>query len=164
MLLDAWHRQVTMINKLAGLVTEENRRVKPSDDGMPLEEQLAHIHQVRREWLGATGSSAAEGLGAVYRKVEGGYAPIEDLNEIKRQVELSGSAVGCGFAEFMVEGAPLIKQYENPVLFLQHMLWHEGYHAALILLALRLIGSAPSDEWEEESLWVPWRGVEVWEE
>lgn len=149
-----------MIGQLSGLVTKKNRHLKPSEDGMPLDEQLAHIHSVRWEWLGATGSPLAEDLGPAYRKIEGGYAPLEDLIEIQRQVGLSALAVGKAYESFVVEGGPQIKQYENPVLFLQHMVWHEGYHAALILLALRLAGEAPTDEWEETNLWVPWRGTE----
>ncbi len=37
------------------------------------------------------------------------------------------------------------------------MVWHEGWHAGIILLALRLNGREPAEQWEETNLWGIWR-------
>ena len=47
------------------------------------------------------------------------------------------------------------------VLFLQHMVWHDGWHVGLIFLALRLNGQEPPEEWEEPNVWGQWR-TETW--
>jgi hypothetical protein len=36
--------------------------------------------------------------------------------------------------------------YDHPILRLQHMLWHEGYHHGQIKLALKITGRPLSDE------------------
>lgn len=36
--------------------------------------------------------------------------------------------------------------YDHPILLLQYMLWHEGYHHGQIKLALKLTGRALSNE------------------
>ena len=84
--LESWDRQAQIIASLAGLVTDANRWVKPSEDGMPLGEQLAHIHEVRQGWLSSFSKAHAEGLGDTYVKVDGKWVPIDDLDEIKRGV------------------------------------------------------------------------------
>lgn len=50
--------------------------------------------------------------------------------------------------------------YDNPVLFIQHMVWHEGWHIGLIFLALRLAGQEIPEEWEETKVWGEWRTEE----
>jgi hypothetical protein len=42
------------------------------------------------------------------------------------------------------------------------MVWHEGYHAGLILLALRNAGQEPTEEWDEYNIWALWR-VDEWD-
>ena len=51
--------------------------------------------------------------------------------------------------------------YDNPIPFLQHMVWHDGWHVGLIFLALRLNGQEPPEEWEEPNVWGQWR-TETW--
>ena len=36
--------------------------------------------------------------------------------------------------------------YDHPILLLQHMVWHEGYHHVQIKLALKMAGRPRSDE------------------
>jgi hypothetical protein len=38
------------------------------------------------------------------------------------------------------------RHYDHPILMLQHMIWHEGYHHGQIKLALKLAGRAISDK------------------
>ena len=157
LLLTSWDRQCQIIDNLAGLVTEEVRHAKPSADGMPLDEQLAHIHEVRWYWLGMVSKEHREGLGDTYKKVGEKYVPINDLDEIKRQIRLSAAAVRKCVSDQLAEGKGEVGPYTSPVMFLQHMLWHDGYHFALILLGLRIAGVEPGEEWEEKNVWGIWR-------
>jgi uncharacterized damage-inducible protein DinB len=149
-----------MIDSLAGLVTEDIRLQRPSDDGMALDMQLAHVHQTRRWWLRATRPELLESFGRAV--TPDGEAPIHDLAEMKSLLKESAAAVRSATIDGLEKGGSF-GPYDNAVLFLQHMVWHEGYHAALILLALRIAGFEPSEEWEEKHIWELWRGVEVWE-
>ena len=42
-LLESWDRQSRIVNAVATRVNESNRKAKPSIDGMPLDQQLAHV-------------------------------------------------------------------------------------------------------------------------
>lgn len=159
-IVESWTRQTQIIESLAGLVTEETRKALPSPDGMPLDEQLAHIQLVRREWLGTVDPEAAKGMTHCYYKEGDTWLPIQDLDAIKAELKMSAEAIGVAFEKGVREGKTQFGPYTHPVMFLQHMVWHEGYHAGLILLGLRLAGFDPTDEWNEKHIWELWRGPE----
>jgi uncharacterized damage-inducible protein DinB len=60
-------------------------------------------------------------------------------------------------AEKIGAGSQKCGNYDHPVHYLQHMVWHEGWHAGLIVLALRLAGHEPSEETESALVWNQWR-------
>jgi uncharacterized damage-inducible protein DinB len=46
--------------------------------------------------------------------------------------------------------------YDHPILFLQHMIWHEGYHHGQIKLALKVAGHPLSDDEAGPVTWDVW--------
>jgi uncharacterized damage-inducible protein DinB len=46
--------------------------------------------------------------------------------------------------------------YDHPILLLQHMLWHEGYHHGQIKLALKMAGCPLSDDEAGPLTWSVW--------
>ena len=46
--------------------------------------------------------------------------------------------------------------YDHPILLLQHMLWHEGYHHGQIKLALKVAGRPVTDEEAGPVTWDVW--------
>jgi uncharacterized damage-inducible protein DinB len=153
-LLDSWDRQCRIVDALTSLVDESNRHVKPSEDGWPLDHQLAHIHLVRQYWLSQVAPDQAKTLSDTF--TDGWTTPITDLDAIKSSLKESAVAVREGTKQALQNGVP-VGGYDHPVLFLQHMVWHEGWHVGLIMLGLRLAGQEPTDEWQEERIWGEWR-------
>lgn len=161
-LLDSWDRQCRIVTAVSTLIDESNRSVKPSEDGWPLDKQLAHMHRVRTYFLSQVAPEHAASLGSSYADEIG--TPIADLDAIRGNLEASGKAVREAVREGLAKGGPMAGEnvtYDNPVLFLQHMVWHEGWHVGLIFLALRLAGQEPSEEWDEPNVWGLWR-TESW--
>lgn len=158
-LLESWNRQCLILTAVASRVDETNRKAKPSEDGWPLDKQLAHVHAVRSEWLGQVSPERAQGLPATF--VDGWTTPIDDLDAIRAALAQSGLAIREAMAELLQKGTGPIGGYDHPILFLQHMVWHEGWHVGLIMLGLRLAGQEPSEEWEEANVWGHWR-TESW--
>ncbi len=152
-----------MVNAVAGLVDEDNRHAKPSVDGWGLDAQLAHIHGVRRFFLSQVAPEQSAQLKSAYADSEG--TPIQDLEAIKSHLHASHLAVREAVSQAMAGGGGAMKSenvtYDNPVLLLQHMVWHEGWHVGLMILALRLNGQEPPEEWEEPNIWGRWR-TETW--
>jgi uncharacterized damage-inducible protein DinB len=157
-LLESWDRQCQTLDNLFELATEDLKDQRPSEDGMPIFEQFAHIHNTRRAWLSQFSPKHLEGYGRSY--VQAGadeWKPVQDLAQLRELLKQSAKAVRDATREAIEAGVTERGGYDHPVFFLQHMLWHEGYHFGLIMLALRLAGTEPSEEWEEEKVWGLWR-------
>lgn len=159
-LLDSWDRQCRIVKAVASKVDESNRHVKPSEDGMPLDQQLAHMHGVRRFFLRNVDPDRAATVASAVKDDQG--TPLDDLDKIKALLDESGKAVRDSVEAALSQGTEQFGWYDNPVLYVQHMVWHEGWHVGLIFLALRLNGQEPPEEWEEPNVWGEWR-TEVWE-
>jgi uncharacterized damage-inducible protein DinB len=54
------------------------------------------------------------------------------------------------------EGRDMDLQYDHPILFLQHMIWHEGYHHGQIKLALKASGIPMSNAVAGPVTWRVW--------
>lgn len=162
-LLDSWDRQCAIVDSVASLINETNRGAKPSEDGWPITQHLAHMHGVRRFWLSQVAPDHAADLSGSYADDQG--TPLADLDAIRANLAASGTAVREAVRQALeAGGGPMTgpnATYDNPVLLLQHMIWHDGWHVGLIFLALRLIGEEPSEEWDEPNVWGRWR-TESW--
>jgi uncharacterized damage-inducible protein DinB len=53
-------------------------------------------------------------------------------------------------------GREMNLHYDHPILLLQHMIWHEGYHHGQIKLALKLAGRPISDQAVGQITWGVW--------
>jgi uncharacterized damage-inducible protein DinB len=153
----SFERNQLMLDALAGFVTEQNRHTKPSEDGMPLDRQLAHVHNTRLWWLSTIDKEAEAALPESFVKEGDDYVPIDSLDDLRNYLQLSATAVVDVTKRLIDQGAEVVGPYDHPTYFLEHMLWHDGYHFALIHLALRNAGVEISEEWEEENVWGRWR-------
>ena len=150
LVLDAWERQCRIVTAVAGRVDESTRSALPSPDGWTLDHHLAHIHKVRQHCLSGFDPARAAALDDAFT---GGWeAPIADLDEIRACLRASGEAVRVAAREATGPAGG----YDNPVLLLQHLTWHEGWHVGLIMLGLRLAGAEPTEEWEFARIWGEW--------
>ena len=48
------------------------------------------------------------------------------------------------------------RHYDHPILFLQHMIWHEGYHHGQIKLALKVAGHPITNKVAGPVTWRVW--------
>jgi hypothetical protein len=53
-------------------------------------------------------------------------------------------------------GREMARHYDHPILLLQHMIWHEGYHHGQIKLALKLAGRPISNAVAGPVSWRVW--------
>lgn len=111
--------------------------------------------EVEAFWLSRFSPKHAEGLGRVFK--DGWENPIDDLGAIKSELDRSAKAVRDAVAEGIEAGGAPAGGYDHPVIFLQHMVWHEGWHVGLLMLGLRVAGQEPPEEWEEPNVWGQWR-------
>lgn len=156
-LLESWDRQCKALANLLTLVTPELLDAKPSPDGWTIGYHLAHLHSTRRFWhMKATGREEPVGP-SLYTVTGDDWIPSGDFDEIRVRLAESQELVRTWVAENIAAGTQQAGHYDHPVLYLEHMIWHEGWHFALIMLALRLAGHEPSEEWEDANVWDLWR-------
>lgn len=163
-LLESWTRQAQALINLVGTMKPEVLDAKPSPDGSTVAFHLAHVHTTRRFWH-ARAAEREDLVGeSLFTVTDDDWIPSKDLAQIEKRLRESEELVRGFVANKLAAGSDEVGQYDHPVLFLQHLVWHEGWHYALITLALRNVGAEPPEEWEEKHVWELWRGVEVWDE
>jgi uncharacterized damage-inducible protein DinB len=68
----------------------------------------------------------------------------------------SAKAVRDAVKGKLEKGEAMNLHYDHPILFLQHMIWHEGYHHGQIKLALKLAGRPMTDAEAGPLTWRVW--------
>lgn len=156
-LLESWDRQCQIVDNMSRLIDESNRKIRPAAESWPLDFHLAHIHEVRYGWLGQVSPEHQAKLGDVILQEGDRWQAIDSLDEIREQLRISGLAVREAVEQLVSNGVGPIGGYDHPIFFLQHMVWHEGWHVGMLMLGLRVAGQEPPDAWEEEKIWGLWR-------
>jgi uncharacterized damage-inducible protein DinB len=92
--LESWDRQAKIIDNLFEIVDDRRKLAKPSDDGMPIFEQFAHIHNTRRAWLSQFSPAHLDGYGRSYVQIrEERWEPVQDLAQLRELLGYSARAV-----------------------------------------------------------------------
>ncbi|MFM9874124.1 MAG: hypothetical protein ACKVQS_11750 [Fimbriimonadaceae bacterium] len=159
-LFESWHRQAQMTKNLLSLFDERLIEVKPAEDSVKAAGHFADIHGCRVEWLESASGRKWPELGHLWYSTEDGWDFVSDLAVIRERLEASEKAVDEWVREAIAAGTQKCGPYDHPVLYLQHQLWHEGYHFGMLHLALRQGGAEPEQAWEEANVWGLWRDSE----
>jgi uncharacterized damage-inducible protein DinB len=88
------------------------------------------------------------------RKEEWGVE--RDRGRIERMLSDSARAVRDAVKSRVEAGRDMNLHYDHPILLLQHMLWHEGYHHGQMKLALKVAGRPMTDEEAGPITWGVW--------
>ena len=74
----------------------------------------------------------------------------------------SAAAVRDAVRGRLESGRPMDSHYDHPILMLQHLIWHEGYHHGQIKLALKQAGRPLSDDEAGTGTWDIWMDKTRW--
>jgi uncharacterized damage-inducible protein DinB len=163
-LLDSWDRSNTILLNLLRALPEGTLEARALEGSPAVAAQLSHIHSTRLFFLTHTAPEFAKDLTQLFRE-EGEVRIAErDPKRIAQALEQSAKAIGDAVQNRIEKAQPMKGEsvsYDHPVLLLQHMLWHEGYHFGQIKLALKAAGHVLSEEDEEKLVWSLWR-TEIW--
>jgi len=148
--LDSWDRNNTILLNLLGALPEGTLEARAMEDSPSVAQLFTHIHFVRLVFI------------------------LEDAPEFARQLpdkEWLDERDPERIAQMLTESAKLVREavksrveavremnlhYDHPILLLQHMLWHEGYHHGQVKLALKLAGRPLRDEQAGPLTWKVW--------
>jgi uncharacterized damage-inducible protein DinB len=149
-LLDSWARNNRILINLLHALPEGGLDVCAME-GSPIVGQLfTHIHYVRLVFL----LEDAPDFALPVPKEE--WAVESDRECIAEMLNESAKAVCDAVANRVKTDREMDLHYDHPILFLQHMIWHEGYHHGQIKLALKLAGIPLANEKVGPGTWGVW--------
>jgi uncharacterized damage-inducible protein DinB len=161
--LDSWDRNNTILVNLLRTVAAAERpttagkptavgrlEVRAMEGGPSVAELFTHIHYVRLVFV-------LEDAPEFARKMpEEEWAGERDPERIAQMLNESAKAVRESVKRRVEAGRDMDLHYDHPILLLQHMIWHEGYHHGQIKLALKMAGRPISDEEAGPVTWDIW--------
>jgi len=149
-LLDSWDRNNTILLNLLRALPDGGLEVRAMEGSPSVAEMFTHIHYVRLVFVLEDAPEFAREL------PEKEWMAERETGRIAEMLKDSAKAVQDAVKSRIEEGREMNLHYDHPILLLQHMLWHEGYHHGQIKLALKLAGCPISNEEAGPITWGVW--------
>ncbi len=119
-------------------------------DSPSVAQLFTHIHNVRLVFISEDTPEMAVEL------PEEEWSEERDPDRIAQMLENSAQAVRDAVRNKVEANQVMNLHYDHPILFLQHMLWHEGYHHGQIKLVLKATGRPITDKEAGPVTWDIW--------
>jgi uncharacterized damage-inducible protein DinB len=149
-LLDSWDRNNTILVNLLRAIPKDALGTRAIESSPSIGELFGHIHYVRLVFI----SEDVPELAIAVPSEE--WAAESDLNRMAQLLNESAKAMRDAVKNRVEAGRAMGIHYDHPILLLQHMLWHEGYHHGQIKLVLKLSGQPMSNEEAGPLTWHVW--------
>jgi uncharacterized damage-inducible protein DinB len=149
-LLDCWDRNNTILLNLLRALPEGGLEARAMEGSPSVAGQFMHIHYVRLVFVSEDAPEFARNL------PEGEWRAERDLGRMAQMLNDSAKTVRDAVKSRVEAGRDMDLHYDHPILLLQHMIWHEGYHHGQIKLALKVAGRPITDEKAGPVTWGVW--------
>jgi len=149
-LLDSWDRNNTILVNLLRALPEGGLEARAMDGSPSVAEMFTHMHYVRLVFVEEDAPEFARKLPEKERAVE------RDRDRMALLLNESAKAVRDAVKSRVEAGREMDLHYDHPILLLQHMIWHEGYHHGQIKVALKVAGQALSNKDAGPVTWRIW--------
>ncbi|HWC96387.1 MAG TPA: DinB family protein [Candidatus Sulfopaludibacter sp.] len=141
-LLDSWDRNNTILVNLLLMVP---------DAGLDAVAKLfRHMHYVRLVFVSEDAPEFAQPV------PDQEWMGERDREAMAQMLNESAKVVRDAVRGRLEAKREMDLHYDHPILLLQHMIWHEGYHHGQIKLVLKQAGHAISDEEAGPATWDIW--------
>lgn len=149
-ILDSWDRNNAILVNLLRALPDGGLEASVTEDRPTVAQQLSHIHLVRLALVAEDAPEAA-------RDVPGEeWAAERDPDRLASRLTESAEAVRKAVKGRIDAGRGMDIHYDHPLLLLQHLIWHEGYHHGQIKLALEAAGLPLTDDEAGPLTWDLW--------
>jgi uncharacterized damage-inducible protein DinB len=139
-LLESWGRNNTILVNLLRALPEDGLKARVMENSPSIAGLFMHMHYVRLVFVSEDAPEFAREM------PEGEWKAEYDRGRIVQMLNESAKAVRDAVEGRLEAGRGMDVHYDHPILLLQHMIWHEGYHHGQIKLALKLMGRPMDDE------------------
>ncbi|HEY6268732.1 MAG TPA: DinB family protein [Candidatus Acidoferrum sp.] len=149
-LLDSWDRNNTILVNLLRNLPEGGLEARAMEGSPSIAQLFTHIHFVRLVLVFEDAPEFAAEL------PEEEWVAERDPDRIAQMLNDSAKVVRDAVRGRLEAGREMDLHYDHPILLLQHMVWHEGYHQGQMKLALKVAGLPMTDEEAGPVTWGVW--------
>jgi uncharacterized damage-inducible protein DinB len=149
-LLDSWGRSNTILVNLLRALPEGGLEARAMEGSPSIAEMFTHIHFVRLVFVLEDAPEFAGSLPEQEWRAE------RDPDRIAQMLNDSAKVVRDAVKSGVEAGRDMKLHYDHPILMLQHMIWHEGYHHGQMKLALKVAGLPMADQEAGPVTWDVW--------
>ena len=149
-LLDSWDRNNTILVNLLRALPEGGLEARAMEGSPSIAEMFTHIHFVRLVFVLEDAPEFARNLPGEE------WAAERDPDRIAQMLNDSAKVVRDAVKNGVEAGRDMKLHYDHPILMLQHMIWHEGYHHGQMKLALKVAGLPMTDQEAGPVTWDVW--------
>jgi uncharacterized damage-inducible protein DinB len=149
-LLDSWDRNNRILVNLLRAMPEGALEERAMEGSPSVAEMFTHIHFVRLVLVSEDAPEFSEEL------PEAEWVAERDSTRIAQMLDESAKTVREAVMGRLEASRDMEVHYDHPILLLQHMIWHEGYHQGQMKLALKMSGRPITDETAGPLTWDVW--------
>jgi uncharacterized damage-inducible protein DinB len=149
-ILDSWDRNNRILVNLLRALPPGGHYARATATSPSVTEMFAHMIYVRLVFLT---EDAPEWAGPLDPR---NWIRETDCERLAKGLDSSANSVRDAIEDCLRTGKPMRQHYDHPLLFLQHMIWHEGYHHGQIKLALKVSGQPFDDKQIGPLTWSMW--------
>jgi uncharacterized damage-inducible protein DinB len=149
-LLDSWDRNNTILVNLLHAIPADALDLRATPTSPSLGGLFMHMHYCRLIFVEEDAPEAATPV------PDGEWRTVRDRQQIAQWLHDSAATVRAAVVSRLQSGRQMDLHYDHPILLLQHMIWHEGYHHGQIKLTLKLADLAFDDEQIGPKTWDVW--------
>lgn len=155
-LFDSWHRNNIILVNLLRALPVDALDLRAADGSPTVAQLFTHINYVRLVFVEEDAPECA-------KPVTGGeWTSEHDRERLAAMLNDSAKVVEDAVRGRLLAGRDMDRHYDHPILMLQHMIWHEGYHHGQIKLALKRAGRPFDDEQIGDVTWDVWMEKGKW--
>lgn len=149
-LLDSWDRNNVILVNLLRLIPEVGMGARAAQDSPSVRAMFSHMHYVRLVFVSEDAPEFCTGV------PEEEWAAEPDRDVLTGMLNDSAGVVRDAVKNRIETGTEMKLHYDHPILMLQHLIWHEGYHQGQIKLALKLAGHTITNDQAGPGTWRIW--------
>jgi uncharacterized damage-inducible protein DinB len=149
-ILESWDRNNRILVNLLRALPAGGLEARVMEGSPSVAEMFTHIHFVRLIFLSEDAPESAIELPS--RE----WVSERNPDRIAAALNRSGTAVRDAVQSRIRLGQEMDLHYDHPLFYIQHMIWHEGYHHGQIKLALKVTDHPLEDEKIGPFTWDIW--------
>ena len=149
-LLDSWDRNNIITVNLLRSVPEGTMDLTPGDGSPSIAQLFMHMHYVRLIFVEEDAPEFAR------ETPKGEWSVERERDRLITMLNDSAAAVRDAVRNRIELDREMLRHYDHPLLMLQHLIWHEGYHHGQIKLTLKMAGRPFEDDKIVPLTWSVW--------